>query len=45
MSSPERAKRQVPDIAAPVVRGEKVDMCCQTMSTGSILATGIYMDN
>lgn len=33
------------DIAAPVVRGEKVDMCCQTMSTGPILATGIYMDS
>jgi len=32
------------DIAAPVKRGEKVDMCCQTMSTGPILATGIYMD-
>ena len=33
------------DIAAPVIRGEKVDMCCQTMSTGPILATGIYMDS
>ena len=33
------------DIAAPVVRAGKVDMCCQTMSTGPILATGIYMDS
>ena len=32
------------NIAAPVKRGEKVDMCCQTMSTGPILATGIFMD-